>query len=327
MRWSRSFFSQVAALAVLVGASGASAQAQQWPVKPIRFIVPYSPGGVSDIAVRLVGAKLGDALGQQVIVENRPGGNATIGVGAVVKAAPDGYTYVVGTWGDFTVTQHLVKNIAYDPITDLDPVTTLMTTPTVVGVTATSAYKSLDDVLAAARKQPGKLSYASAGVGVITHLQMEWVALATGTSFSHIPYKGGAPAGTAVAAGDVQVGSLAVASALPHVRGGKIRLLATMGAARSPIIPDVPTVRELGVKDVDGASTTAMLAPKGTPQPIIERMNAEVAKILALPELKEKADASASVAASMSPADMASKLKRDTAAFKEIIEKAKITAD
>lgn len=316
----------MAALSAVAVAAG-PAVAQQWPAKPIRFIVPYSPGGVSDLAARLVGHKLTDSLGQQVIVENRPGGSGTIGVGAVVKSPPDGYTYSVATWGDFTVTQHLVKNIAYDPLVDLEPVITLMATPTVLAVSATSAYTAISDVVEAARKQPGKLSYASAGVGVITHLQMEWLALVTGTSFTHIPYKGGAPSGAAVAAGDVQIGSLAVASALPHVKSGRVRLLANMAAQRSPIIPDVPAMRELGVQEIDGSSLTAMLAPKGTPAAIIDRMNKEVAKILEMADVKEKALAGASMTAPATPSTVAAMLKRDSAAFKNIVEKAKITAD
>lgn len=316
-------------IALLLTASGTvdQATAQQWPTKPIRFIVPYAPGGVSDLAARLVGHKLTESLGQQVVVENRPGGSGTIGVGAVVKSPPDGYTYAVATWGDFTVTQHLVKNIAYDPLADLVPVTTLMGTPTVLAATASSAFKSMSDVVEAAKKQPGKLSYASAGVGVITHLQMEWFALVTATSYTHIPYKGGAPAGAAVAAGDVQIGSLAVASALPHVKSGKVRLLANMAAQRSPIIPDVPAMRELGVNDIDGSSLTAMLAPKGTPEAIVERMNKEVARILDMADVKEKALAGASVTVPASSATVAAMLKRDSAAFKSIVEKAKITAD
>jgi tripartite-type tricarboxylate transporter receptor subunit TctC len=316
----------VAVISVVSMAAG-PAMAQQWPAKPIRFIVPYSPGGVSDLAARLVGHKLTESLGQQVIVDNRPGGSGTIGVGAVVKSPPDGYTYSVATWGDFTVTQHLVKNIAYDPLADLEPVITLTGTPTVLAVSATSPFKSLSDVVEAAKKQPGKMSYASAGVGVITHLQMEWLALVTGTSFTHIPYKGGAPSGAAVAAGDVQIGSLAVASALPHVKSGKVRLLANMAAQRSPIIPDVPAMRELGVQEIDGSSLTAMLAPKGTPEAIIDRMNKEVAKILEMADVKEKALAGASMTAPATPSTVAAMLKRDAAAFKNIVEKAKITAD
>ncbi len=301
--------------------------AQQWPVKPVRIIVPYQPGGVSDLAARFIAPKLSDSMGQQVIVENRPGGSGTIGVGAVVKSAPDGYTLVAATSGDFTISQHLVKDIAYDPLVDLAPVSSLTGTPSMIAVTATSAYKVIGDVLADARKQPGKLSYSHAGVGTVTHIFMEWVATATGTSFSHVPYKGGAPAAAAVAAGDVQVGALAVQSAMPHIKSGKIRMIANTAAERSPIIPDVPTLREGGVPEVDGTSYTAMFAPKGTPPAIIDKLNAEVAKALLVDDVKEKLLAGASMPVLMKPAELLARMQRESAVFKAIIVKGKITAE
>lgn len=314
-------------LAIAVTAAVSPAAAQQWPVKPIRFIVPYSPGGVSDIAARLVGAKLTDSLGQQVIIENRPGGNGTIGTGAVAKSPPDGYTYVVATVGDFTLSQHIIKNMSYDPLVDLIPVTGLTDTPCVVAVTATSKYKTLSDLLDDAKKNPGKISYASPGVGAINQLLMEWMAAESGTSFSHVPYKGGAPAGAAVAAGDVTVGLLAVSSAMPHLKSGKVIMLANTAAKRSPIIPDVPTLTELGVPNVDGTNYTLMLAPKGTPDAIITRMNAEVVKALNEPDLREKLAAGAAVPIPSTPAELGARLQRESAAFKKIVEKAKITAE
>lgn len=314
-------------LAIAVTAAVSPAAAQQWPVKPIRFIVPYSPGGVSDIAARLVGAKLTDSLGQQVIIENRPGGNGTIGTGAVAKSPPDGYTYVVATVGDFTLSQHIIKNMSYDPLVDLIPVTGLTDTPCVVAVTATSKYKTLSDLLDDAKKNPGKISYASPGVGAINQLLMEWMAAESGTSFSHVPYKGGAPAGAAVAAGDVTVGLLAVSSAMPHLKSGKVIMLANTAAKRSPIIPDVPTLTELGVPNVDGTNYTLMLAPRGTPDAIITRMNAEVVKALNEPDLREKLAAGAAVPIPSTPAELGARLQRESAAFKKIVEKAKITAE
>lgn len=314
-------------LALVVAASALPAAAQQWPNKPIKFIVPYSPGGVSDIAARLVGAKLTESLGQQVIIENRTGGNGTIGTGAVAKSPPDGYTYVVATVGDFTLSQHIIKNMTYDPLVDLIPVTGLTDTPCVVAVTAASNYKKLADLLADAKKTPGKVSYASPGVGSINQLLMEWMAAESGTSFSHVPYKGGAPAGAAVAAGDVPIGLLAVSSAMPHLKSGKVIMLANTSAKRSTIIPDLPTLTELGVPNVDGTNYTLMLAPKGTPDAIITRMNAEVVKALDAADIKEKLAAGAAVPIPSTPAELGARLKRESAAFKKIVEKAKITAE
>ena len=218
-------------------ASTLPADAQQWPSKPVRFVVPYSPGGISDIAARLVGAKLTEALGQQFIVDNRPGGSGTIGTAAVAKSAPDGYNWVIATVGDFTISQHVIKNMPYDPLVDLVPVMSLTDTPCVLAATSTRPTRRIADVLADAKKQPGKIGYATPGVGAINQLLMEWMANVTGTSFSHIPYKGGAPSGAAVAAGDVPLGLLAVSSAMPHLKSGKVRMVANTAAKRSPLMP------------------------------------------------------------------------------------------
>lgn len=303
------------------------AQAQQWPTKPVRFVVPYSPGGISDIAARLVGAKLSETLGQQFIVDNRPGGNGTIGTAAVVKSPPDGYTYVIATVGDFTISQFLIKNIPYDPLVDLAPVMSLTDTPLVLAVPVGSAYKTLADVLADAKKQPGKLNYATPGVGTLNQLAMEWMAVETGTSFSHVPYKGGAPSGAAVAAGDVPLGLLAVSSAMPHLKSGKLRLLANTAGTRAASIPDVPTMREAGVPNVDGTSYTLMLAPKDTPMAILERLSAEATKVLNTADIKEKLAAGAATVVPSTPAELAARLKRESATFKVIVDKAKITAE
>jgi tripartite-type tricarboxylate transporter receptor subunit TctC len=316
-----------AAAAVIGLAAAMPVSAQQWPAKPVRFMVPYSPGGISDIAARLVGAKLTESLGQQFIVENRPGGSGTIGTAVVAKSAPDGYNWVIATVGDFTISQHVIKNMPYDPLVDLVPVMSLTDTPCVLAATVGSPYNTLKDVLDAAKKQPGKIGYATPGVGAINQLLMEWMANVTGTTFSHIPYKGGAPSGAAVAAGDVQLGLLAVSSAMPHLRSGKVRMIANTAAQRSPLVPDVPTMRELGVADVDGSNYTLLLGPKGTPREIVDRLNAEITKALNSPDLKEKLAAGAAVPIPSTPQALAARLKRESDAFKVIVEKAKITAE
>lgn len=303
------------------------AVAQQWPTKPVRIIVPYAPGGINDIAARIVGAKMTETLGQQVIVDNRPGGNGTIGTSAVIKSPPDGYTYLVVAFADLTVSPHVLKNIPYDIETDLLPVTSLTDTACVLAVHAAASYANLAEVLADARRQPGKISYASPSIATINHLLMEWMAVETGTSFSHVPYKGGAPAGAAVAAGDVPLGLLAVSSAMPHVKSGKVRLLANTSATRSPIIPDVPTMRESGVPAVDGSNATLMMAPKGTPPEIIAKANAEVVKILGMADVKERLAPGAAVTIPSTPAELGARIKRESAALEVIVQKAKITAD
>jgi tripartite-type tricarboxylate transporter receptor subunit TctC len=325
-RYALSALGAASSAAMMLSATFPAA-AQQWPSKPIRFVVPYSPGGISDIAARIVGAKLTEAWGQQVVVDNKPGGNGTIGTASVVKSPPDGYTWVIATVGDFTISQHVIKNIPYDPLVDLVPVMSLTDTPCVLAVAAPTPYKTVADVIADAKTQPGKISYSSPGVGAVNQLLMEWMAVESGTSYSHVPYKGGAPAGAAVAAGDVPLGLLAVSSAMPHLRSGKVRMVANTAATRSPIIPDVPTLQESGVKSVDGTNYTLLLGPKGTPTEIIDKLNIEITKILNMADIKEKLAAGAAVTIPSTPAQLAARLKRESAAFKIIVEKAKITGD
>ena len=314
-------------LTILLVASKAPAFAQSWPAKPIRFIVPYAPGGIADTAARIVGAKLTEAWGQQIIVENKPGGNATIGISSVVKAPADGYTILVATSGDFTLSPAILKDIPYDVLTDLVPVSLLTDTPIFVAAHANAPYKTLADLIADANAKPGKISYASPGNGGINQLLMEWIALNSGMKLQHIPYKGGAPSGAAVAAGDVPIGSLALASALPHIKAGRIRILAQTGAKRSEFIPDVPTVQESGVKDIDGSNWTSMHAPKGTPQPVLDKLGTEVVKILKDPDVKSRFNGGLSAVIPSTPSELLDRIKRELAFSRIIVEQAKIQAD
>lgn len=301
--------------------------AQQWPAKPVRLVIPYAPGGIADIAARVVGAKLAEMWGQQIVVDNRPGGNGTIGVSTVVKAAPDGYTMLIGTVGDFTLNPVLFKDLPYDVEKDLVPITAMTDTPCVLAVPTDAPYKSVTEVIADAKTKPGKLSYASPGNGTINQLIMEWMGVNTETKYQHIPYKGGAPAGVAVAAGDVPLGVLAVSSALPHLRSGKVRVLAITTAKRSAFNPEWPTLQESGVKDVEGSNWTALMAPKGTPQPVLDKVHADVLKALAMPDVAEKLAAGSALPIPNTPAELSARFKRETAAMRVIIEKAKITTD
>jgi tripartite-type tricarboxylate transporter receptor subunit TctC len=302
----------------------APAGAQTWPTKPIRFVIPFAPGGVADIAARVVGQKLTEAWGQQVIVENRAGGNGFIGVSTVAKAAPDGYTFLVSTLGEITINPSLFKELPYDVERDLAPVTSLTDTPCVFAVNAATPYKTIADLLADAKARPGKISVATPGNGSVNQVIMEWTGLGTGTKFQHIPYKGGAPAAASLAGGDLPAGVLAVSSAAPHVRSGRMRMLAITTAQRSPLNPDLPTLQESGVPDVDGTNWTMLLAPKGTPQPIIDKLNAEVVKILAMPDVKERLATGGATTIPSTPAELAARIKRETAAFKTIITRANI---
>jgi tripartite-type tricarboxylate transporter receptor subunit TctC len=325
MAWVTSRITYVVAALFAVGA--APAQAQTYPTKPIHLIVPYAPGGVADISARLVGAKLTEALGQQVVVENRTGGNGFIAVTAVVKAPADGYTLLVPTVGEITINPALFKDIPYNVQRDLAPVAMLSDTPIVLAANVNSPFNSVADVLAAAKAQPGRISIASPGNGTMNHLAIEWMALGSGTKFQHIPYRGGAPAGAAVAAGDVPLGVLAISSALPHVKSGRVRVLALTTAKGSAFNPEWKTLQQLGIPEVDASNWVGMFAPKATPQPIVDRLNAEIAKILALPDIKERFAAGGAETLTMTSAALDARVRGDMARLKEIVEKANVKPD
>jgi len=312
----------LAALAVAAGSLGA--QAQTYPTRTIRLVAPYAPGGIADIAARLIGQKLTEALGQQVVVENRPGANGFLGVTAVSRAAPDGYTLLVATAGDLTINPALFKTIPYDVQRDLVPITMLSDTPTVLATNADSPYKSVADVLKAAKAKPGELGIATPGIGSINQLAFEWMGLGTGTKFLHVPYKGGAPAATSLAGGDVPFGVLAISSVTPFLQNGRIRVVAVTTAKRSSFDPEWPTLQEGGVPDVNVSNWTCLMAPKGTPQAIIDKLHDEVVRILAMPDIKERFAAGGATTVPTTAAELDARITRETAAFRTIVEKANI---
>jgi tripartite-type tricarboxylate transporter receptor subunit TctC len=317
----------VSALTALLVVGAASAQAQNYPAKPIHILVPYAPGGITDIAARIVGAKLTEAWGQQVVVENRPGGNAFIAMTAGAKAAPDGYTLTMATGGDVSINPALFKEIPYDMQRDFAPIALVSDAPLVLAANGATPYKTVADVIAAAKAQPGRISVASPGNGSINQIVLEWMALNTGTKFQHIPYKGGAPAAAALAAGDIPLGVLASSSVAPHVKSGRVRVLAVTMAKRSRLDPEWPTLQEQGVKEVDASNWTALFAPKATPQPIIDKLNAEVVKILDLPDVKERFAGGGVVTIASSAAQLDARVKQDLDRFRVIVEKANIRPD
>ena len=314
----------VAALAVLVGAS---AQAQTYPTKPIHVLVPYAPGGIADIASRILGAKLTEAWGQQVVVENKPGGNGFIAMTAAAKAAPDGYTVVMATGGDVAINPVLFRDMPYDVGRDLAPIALVSDAPLVLAVHGAAPYKTVADVIAAAKAQPGRLSVATPGNGSINQIVLEWMALNTDTKFQHIPYKGGAPASAALAAGDIPLAIVASSSIAPHVKSGRVRVLAVTMAKRSKLAPQWPTLQEEGVKEVDAANWTALFAPKATPQAIIDKINAETVKILSLPDVKERFAGGGVDTIPSSAAELDARVKREFERFGAIVQKANIRPD
>ena len=300
---------------------------QTYPSKPIHVLVPYAPGGITDIAARIVGAKLTEAWGQQVVVENRPGGNGFIAMTAGAKAAPDGYTLTMATVGDVSINPVMFKSMPYNMERDFDSIGMISDAPMVLATNANTTYKSVADVIAAAKAQPGRISVGTPGNGSINQIVIEWLALNTGTKFQHIPYKGGAPAAAAVAGGEIPLGVLASSSVAPHVKSGRVRVLAVTGAKPSKFEPQWPTLQSQGVKDVDASNWTLLLAPKGTPKDIINKINAEVVKILNMADVKERFAAGGVETTPSTPAELDARMKKATETFGVIVEKANIRPD
>jgi len=305
----------------------ASAQAQNYPAKPIHILVPYAPGGITDIASRIVGAKLTEAWGQQVLVENRPGGNGFIAMTAGAKAAPDGYTLTMVTVGDVAINPAMFKEMPYDVERDLAPIAMVSDAPMVLAAHADVPFKSVAEAIAAAKAQPGRISVATPGNGSVNQIVLEWMALNTDTRFQHIPYKGGAPAAAALAAGDIPLGVLASSSVAPHVKSGRVRVLAVTMGKRSMLNPEWPTLQQEGVKEVDASNWTALFAPKGTPQPVIDKLNAEVVKILHMPDVKERFAGVVVVTIPSSAAELDARVKQEAERFRAIVQKANIRPD
>jgi tripartite-type tricarboxylate transporter receptor subunit TctC len=300
--------------------------AQTYPTKPMHIVAPYAPGGIADIAARIIAAKLTEAWGQQVVVENKPGGNGFIGMSAGAKAPADGYTLTMATVGDVAINPALFKEMPYK-WDDFAPVSAISDAPMVWATNANTPYKSIADVIAAAKAQPGRLSVGSPGNGSINQIVIEWLALNTGTQFQHIPYKGGAPAAAALAGGDIPFGVLASSSVAPQVKAGRLRVLAVTGAQPSKFSPEWPTLQSQGVKDVDASNWTLLLAPKGTPKEIVDKLQAEVVKILAMPDVKERFAGGGVETIPSTPAELDARVKKTAQQLLVIVEKAKIKPD
>lgn len=250
------------------------ASADTYPSRSIRVVVPFSAGGLVDVAARIVAERLSHALGQGVVIENRTGASGTLGVDYVTKAQSDGYTLLICS-ADFMTTTALMPKMSFDPYKDLAPVSMLTTAPQVLVASEASGFKTLSDMLAAAKAAPERVAYASPGAGQINHLGGEWIALAGGVKMLHVPYRGGAPAATALAAGDIQAGVLGAPAVLPLVHAGKARVLAVLSKDKPSFLKDFPTVGEAGMPGVEVSVRIGLFAPKGTPAAIISRLHAE----------------------------------------------------
>jgi tripartite-type tricarboxylate transporter receptor subunit TctC len=313
----------VAALASPLAHVG-SAFAQAWPAKPIRMIVTFAAGGGADFAARSVGPKLSEALGQQVVVENRAGGGGLIGNEAVAKAAPDGYTLLLGAAGPLTVAPHLYAKVPYDTLRDLVPVAHIASTPFVVTVGPNVPANTLAELTALAKATPGKLTYGSSGTGGAPHLAGELFTRTVGIKMVHAPYKGLAPAITDLLGGHIQVLFADTGLVLPHIKAGKLKALAVTGVQRSALLPDVPTVREAGVAGYQAGSWYGILVPAGTPASVISRVNADVRTALGNADLQKALATQGMEPAAMSPEQFAAMLREDYDKWGKLITEAGI---
>ena len=259
----------------------------QYPAKPLRLVVPFPPGGGTDTMARVLAPKLGEGLGQQVVIDNRGGAGATIGTELAAKAPPDGYTLLLMTVTN-TVSVSLYQNLKFDLVRDFAPVTRLATTPHILVVHPSVPAKSVKELVALAKSRPGALVYSSSGSGSVSHLAGEYFAYLTGTKMLHVPYKGGGPSVSALVSGEVAVGFATMPSVVGQIKTGRLRALAITTAQRSPALPDLPTVMEAGIPNYDVGSWYGLSVPTGTPREIIARLHEATLKVLALPDVKER---------------------------------------
>jgi tripartite-type tricarboxylate transporter receptor subunit TctC len=320
------FIFSVAALAAAFASP--AAHAQVYPAKPIRLIVPYPAGGGTDFFARAVGAQLSQQLGQQIVVENRPGAATIIGAEAAAKSAPDGYTLLLGDTATFAVNPTLYKKLPYDPLKDLAPVSLTGRFALLLVVNPSSLKAtSVKELVEEAKKAPGKIDYASPGPGSPHHLAMEMFKQRTGTEFTHVPYKGSGPAIQDLLGGQIPLMFLDLAAGAPQIKSGKIKALAVASDKRIAALPDLPTVAESGVPGFEAWAWQALAVPAGTPKDIIAKLNAEYRKAIGMPELRQKLIDAGIDPLQSSPEEAAAYFKSETAKWAKVIGEGKITVE
>jgi tripartite-type tricarboxylate transporter receptor subunit TctC len=296
-----------------------SIAAQGYPIKPIRFVVPYAPGGNTDILARLLGQKLSEAWGQQVIIDNRPGAAGTVGAELVARAPADGYTLIMGSFGNIIVANSLYKNLKYDPFRDFASIALVSLPPGILVENPAVPAQNVRELIAYAKSNPGRLNYGSPGSGAWNHLFFELFNASAGISIVHVPYKGIAPAVVDLLGGQVQLAISAFPTALPHIRSGKLRALAVTSAKRSGLMTDVPTVAESGLAGYEAAGWFGVLAPAGTPPAVVAKLNAEINRILELPEVKASLASDGAEPAGGTPAQMTESARAASAKWSKLI--------
>jgi len=297
----------------------APAGAQQYPTRPVRFVVPFAPGGSVDTLARTIGPRLADALGQQIVVDNRPGGNGNIGMEVVAQARPDGHTLVLGYIANLAIFPSLSAKLPYDPVKDYAPVTQIATSPNVLTAHPSVPAKNLQELVALVKAKPGQVNFASTGIASVGHLTGELLNTLAGMKMTHVPYKGGGQAIIDLVGGHVQVMFSGFSAAMPHIKSGRARALAVTGPKRSPALSDVPTLAEQGFPGVEATAWYGVLAPAGTPQAVVTRLHSEVVKILKVPDVVQKLDGLGFEIVGSQPAEFGAYIKSEMKKWEKVV--------
>lgn len=301
-----------------------NATAQTWPEKTVRIIVPFSPGGIADTSSRAISDRLGARLGQPVVIENRVGASGNIGTDMVAKSPPDGYTLLLGFDGTMVINPHVYARLPFDTLRDFAPVTKLGDAQVIVVAHPSVAANDMRELIALAKAKPGTLSYGTAGTGSTPHLVGEMLNQLLGTDFQHVPYKGGGQAIGDVVGGQIPLVMTAVATSQQFIKGGKLKGLGVASAARSPAVPEVPTFIESGIKDFVVNSWVGILAPAKTPRPVVQRLQREIAAVLAMPEVRERYAVLGIDPVGNSPEEYEAQIRADLARWEPVVKRAKI---
>lgn len=315
------------ALAALGAAIASPALGQAWPARPVRIVVPFPPGGSTDLLARRLAERLSAALGQTVLVENRPGAGGTTGADLVAKSPPDGHTLLMGVTGSNAIAASLFPNLPYDPVRGFAPVSRLVSAPLLLAVGPAMPARDVAGYVAAARAAPGGITYATPGNGTSMHLTGVMFGLAAGVQLQHVPYRGSAQALTDLVAGQVGSAFADLLVALPQVRSGAVRALAVTSAARHPLLPEVPTMQEAGLAGFEALSWQGLFAPAGTPAPVLERLHAEVARAMADPAIRDAFAAQGFAVESTPPAAFAAFVAAEVAKWAEVVRRGDVRAD
>ena len=322
--------SRIAGLGLVLLSASAAVQAAStgaFPTRPIRLVVPYAPGGNVDITARTIGPGLGEALGTSVVVDNRPGGGGNLGANLVARAAPDGYTLLMGSSGPLSINVIVFRDIPYDSVKDFAPVSSVHVVPLVLLASQKTPVSSVQDLIARMKAAPGKVTMASAGAGTTNHFAIELFASMTGTRPLHVPYKGSGPALTELLGGQVETMVDQLTSSIGYVRDGRLKLLAVTGRKRSPVLPNVPTLDESGLKGYEASTYIGVAAPSGTPAPVVKRLNDAIRKVMATPDVVDRLRALGTEPGASSPAEFRKMIADELDKWREVARKSNLKFD